>query len=513
MQLLQRNVTLQNGRYRIEKVLGQGGFGITYEGETTTDLGGNLGSMQTTVRVAIKEFFMQDFCQRQEDGRTVKIIANERKVLKYKDKFVKEANKLADISHPNIVKAIHVFEENNTVYYVMLFLKGGSLSSQVKHHPLGRLDPAVAIDYIKQVGNALTYLHNEKKMCHFDVKPANILINSKGQAVLIDFGISKTFSDSTEDSATSSISYSASYSPLELYQPMTKFSPQTDIYSLGATLYYLVTGKTPPEATEINDTGMPEKFPYVTEALWQAICKAMQPRRTDRPATVADWLEMLDNEYIDDAGDDTATVVGGGHTVVDDVDDDDDNDVDIDDPEATSQKTAATTTTKKAKSKGMMFTIAVVFVAIVAAVGGVIAVNVLMPSGPVNKPTASVVEVKPMSTYEAMRELDKTDLTLKQIRDIKKACKNDGTDDEQQKFKKRVNALTLLYQEVLTNPKHEMRVLNNVYRSYQESFSQQQVHAILTIFNKPTALQKKWEGTEMTVNSLAEFEQKINELK
>lgn len=510
MQLLQRNITLQNGRYRIEKVLGQGGFGITYEGETTTDLGGNLGSMQTSVKVAIKEFFMQDFCQRQEDGRTVKIIANEYKVQRYKDKFVMEANKLADISHPNIVKAIHVFEENNTVYYVMLFLEGGSLSSLVKHHTLGRLDPDVAINYIKQVGHALSYLHNEKNMCHFDVKPANILINRKGQAVLIDFGISKTFSDSTEDSATSSISYSASYSPLELYQPMTKFSPQTDIYSLGATLYYLVTGRTPPEATEINDIGMPKKFPYISDSLWQSIVKAMQPRRNDRPATVESWLDMLDNEVYQDDVDDSETVVGGGDIVID-TSERDGKDIVNEDPEKTSQKTSAITTPRKF-SKNLMLTISCVCVAVLIAVISIFAINYFMKRHPNPHPDEEIVLIT-LSTHDALIELNKTSLTIKEIRAIKDGCKNDGTEDEQQMLRKRVNALTLLYQEVLSNPRHEIRILNNIYRSYQEAYSQEQVHAILSIFNKPTAIQKKWEESNMTARTLDEFEQKINEIK
>lgn len=499
MQSLKRNATLQGGQYRIEKVLGQGGFGITYEGETITEVGGNLGQMKTSVKVAIKEFFMQDFCQRQEDGCTVNIVANEKRVLRYKKKFVEEANKLANINHPHIVKAIHVFEENNTVYYVMLFLNGGSLKSTVKRSVLGRLEAPVAVDFVKQVGAALDYLHNEKRMCHFDVKPENILVNNNGQAVLIDFGISKTFDDESGDSgATTSVNYSASYSPLELYKPMTTFSPQTDIYSLGATLYYLLTGKTPPDANEVYNNGLPPKSNYVPDFLWNAIEKAMQPKRSNRPDTVMEWLAMLDEDFIIDDGDDV-----GGETIIED-------DSDTRTGGVTRDDTVGTSSTKAKKSFPLMTVLIVVLVAALAAVGGTLAYKYIS-EGP--GPKTEVVEEQSISTYDAMRKLDKADITLKEVMAIKKTCKNDGTPEEQQKLKKRILALTCIYQQVLYKPEHKVKQLNNVYRSYEEAFSQEQIHAILTIFNKPESIQKKWETSGMTVTSLAEFQEKINELK
>ena len=114
MQHLQPNTTLQGGKYRIERVLGQGGFGITYL------------AVQTSLErnVAIKEFFMKDFCSR---DNTMLTTGNIKLVEQCRKKFIKEARNLARLSHPNIIGVIDVFEENETVYYVMPYLAGGSL--------------------------------------------------------------------------------------------------------------------------------------------------------------------------------------------------------------------------------------------------------------------------------------------------------------------------------------------------------------------------------------------------
>lgn len=239
MQHLQPNTTLHGGKYRIERVLGQGGFGITYL------------SVQTSLRrkVAIKEFFMKDFCSRDETTLSMRTPSNgsNKQVEQYKKKFIKEARNLARLNHPNIISVIDVFEENDTVYYVMPYLSGGSLLDYVKLH--GALSESEAMKYVRQVAKALKYMHEEQHMCHFDVKPANILLDDNDNAVLIDFGISKNYDAFGHETTTTPVGMSEGYAPIEQYQQnVEEFSPVSDVYALGATLYFLLHGKRPVSA-------------------------------------------------------------------------------------------------------------------------------------------------------------------------------------------------------------------------------------------------------------------------
>ena len=234
MQHLQPNTTLQGGKYRIERVLGQGGFGITYMG-VQTSLERNVG---------IKEFFMKDFCSR---DNTMMTTGSFKLVEQYRKKFIKEARNLARLSHPNIIGVIDIFEENDTVYYVMPYLTGGSLDDYVKKH--GTLSETEAMRYVRQIASALKYMHEEQHICHYDVKPTNILLDNKGNAMLIDFGISKNYDASGHETTTTPIGMSEGYAPIEQYQQnVEEFSSVSDVYALGATLYFLLHGKRPVSA-------------------------------------------------------------------------------------------------------------------------------------------------------------------------------------------------------------------------------------------------------------------------
>ena len=248
MQHLQPNTTLQGGKYRIERVLGQGGFGITY---LATQL-----SLQR--HVAIKEFFMKDFCSRDEMTLTLQApsAGSNKLVEQYRKKFIKEARNLARLNHPHIINVMDVFEENDTVYYVMPYLSGGSLHDYVKMH--GVLSEQEAMKYVKQIASALKYMHEEQHICHYDVKPANILLDDKGNAVLIDFGISKNYDVQGQETTTTPIGVSEGYAPIEQYQQnIAEFSPASDVYALGATLYFLLHGRTPISApSRAGGTGL-----------------------------------------------------------------------------------------------------------------------------------------------------------------------------------------------------------------------------------------------------------------
>lgn len=300
---LKQGTLLQNGKYRIEEVLGQGGFGITYL------------AMQVALsrKVAIKEFFMKEYCNREADASHVSVpsIGSKELVGQFRDKFVKEAQNIANLKHNNIIRIHDVFEENNTAYYVMEYLDCGSLSDYVTDK--GRLSEEEAVSYIRQIADALAYIH-EQKINHLDVKPSNILLDKKNNAVLIDFGLSKHYDNTGDQTSSTPVGISKGYAPMEQYKQggVSKFSPETDIYSLGAIFYKLLTGDTPPEADEINENGL--EFPYnlhLSDNIKNAIIFAMQPKRKDRPHSVEEFLECLDEEKVTNQTDNEETKIIG----------------------------------------------------------------------------------------------------------------------------------------------------------------------------------------------------------
>ena len=280
---LKEGSSLQGGRYVIKRVLGAGGFGITYLAEQT-------GLCR---KVAIKEFFMKEFCVRDSADSSVSVptVASKEVVDKFKAKFIKEARNIAALRHKNIISVVDIFEENGTAYYVMEFLQGGSLSDKLAG---GALPEAVAVAYIRQVASALECVH-QNKMMHLDVKPANILIDNEGNAVLIDFGLSKRYDDLGRQTSTTPVGISAGYAPMEQYKPggVGVFTPATDIYSLGATLFKLVTGTTPPDASDVFNEGLPDISQSVSPNVKQAIVAAMMPGVKARPQSISQFLALL----------------------------------------------------------------------------------------------------------------------------------------------------------------------------------------------------------------------------
>ena len=264
MQQLPKNTLLQGGKYRIEKVLGQGGFGITY-----------LATQELLDRkVCIKEFFFKNSCSRTSTGKVaLGTVGNMDLVERFLNKFIKEARTISKLEHPNIIRILDIFMENGTAYYVMDFIEGESLEDIVNSR--GALPEHEAIGYIKQVANALDYLH-QRKINHLDVKPANIMIRKKDNiAILIDFGVSKQYDERGEQTSTTPVGISHGYASMEQYNVggVGTFSPQTDIYSLGATLYKLLTGNTPPQAIEIFNDGFPELPSSISQSIADVIKK------------------------------------------------------------------------------------------------------------------------------------------------------------------------------------------------------------------------------------------------
>lgn len=276
---------LQNGRYRIGKVLGQGGFGITYLAE-------QIGLNRT---VAIKEFFIDGrFVRCPQTSRvSVPSIGGEKLILTYKQKFVKEAQTIAGMNHPNIVHIFDVFEENGTAYYVMEYLGAGILSDKIAGRGLPYKE---AISYIRQLCDALAYVHAQN-ILHLDVKPSNVLFRKPGEVVLIDFGVSRHYSEfQGGQRGASHFGVSRGYAPLEQNNaggPL-QLSPATDIYSLGATFYAMLTGKNPPDAADLVKFGLPPFPVSVPSSFIVLIQKAMHPDVKGRPQGIKEFLVMLD---------------------------------------------------------------------------------------------------------------------------------------------------------------------------------------------------------------------------
>lgn len=287
MQLRQGSL-LQGGKYRIERMLGQGGFGITYLAEQP----------MLERKVCIKEFFFKDYCERDESTSHVTLTtkSNQELVERFRKKFLKEARVISKLRHDHIVQIHDIFEENGTAYYVMDYIEGESLGALIKR--VGSLPEQQALAYIREVASALTYIHS-RSINHLDIKPSNIMLRREDQRLLlIDFGVSKQYDESTfEGTTTTPVGISHGYSPAEQYRRngVQSFSPQSDVYALAATLYKLLTGVTPPEAIEVQDEGLPLEplqSKHVSSTTIAAIVQAMKSR-TQRTQSIEAFVASL----------------------------------------------------------------------------------------------------------------------------------------------------------------------------------------------------------------------------
>ena len=277
---------LQGGKYRITRFIGSGGFGCTYEALHT----------ELEERVAVKEFFVKDFCNRDEATSRVSVATQSKRALveKLRLKFKDEAKAMFRLRHPGIVRVSDVFEENGTVYYVMDFIEGRSLQSIVEEE--GRLPEHRALKYVRQVADALRYIHGHNRL-HLDVKPGNIMVDSSDNAILIDFGASKQYDEENGENTSTLVGKTPGYAPLEqMSNKVVRFFPATDIYALGATLYKLLTGVTPPDAAMLASGGE-ELSPLpltVSGNTRRAVSSAMSLKKDDRPQDIGDFLNILD---------------------------------------------------------------------------------------------------------------------------------------------------------------------------------------------------------------------------
>ena len=272
-----------NNRYKILRFLSSGGFGNTYEAEDLDE-----GS-----HVAIKELFISGTCKRESDDRQVSISVAENRALfrKQKEKFRKEAARLRAINHPGVVKVSDEFEENGTAYYVMDYVRGKSLDDMLRD---GQLNEKKSVQYIKQVLSAIEAVH-DAGILHLDIKPSNVMINENNKAIVIDFGASKQLEtvDGKSLSLSTGIACTPGYAPIEqMSGKRDLMGKHTDIYAIGATLYKLITGITPPDPSEIAVTGSLPDFKASPEVV-AAVKASVQNNFNARPQSIADFRAIL----------------------------------------------------------------------------------------------------------------------------------------------------------------------------------------------------------------------------
>lgn len=289
---LQKGTKLRSGEftYEIVKVLGSGSFGITYLAVTEVA----IGNITTKVKFAIKEHFMSASCYRDDDGKSVLTVPTAKdNVYASLSDFITEAKRLKKLCNNSrgIVHVNETFEANNTAYYVMEYLDGGSLQ---------RCCEEDAISIVLQIAEALKVVHDDHVL-HLDVKPDNIVLKNNGfgktYPVLIDFGISKHFdSNNKPTSSLRAKGASSGYAPQEQYGGVNEFSPKYDIYALGAVLFFLCTGKNPPDAFKISPSQQLlrcELEGIVSPKVKNAILRAMTPNALDRTSTIDKFCEDL----------------------------------------------------------------------------------------------------------------------------------------------------------------------------------------------------------------------------
>lgn len=279
--------------YVLERVLGQGGFGITYLAKDT-----NLDQ-----RVAIKEYLPVDVATRMPDttvrARTEDLRDRYRWGL---ERFIQEARTLARFDHPNIVRVLSVFEFNSTAYMVMRFEEGGTLSSLLDRR--GMLPEADLLRILLPILDGLELVHGAG-FIHRDIKPDNIHIRGDGRPVLLDFGSAR---QSLGSSTTLTILIAPGYAPFEqYYSDPSSQGPWTDIYALGATCYRVICGRAPMDAVSRSKGVLGSTQEVMVPAsvvgagrysgrLLAAIDHALAFAERDRPQTTAEWKRELVGE-------------------------------------------------------------------------------------------------------------------------------------------------------------------------------------------------------------------------
>jgi serine/threonine protein kinase len=260
--------TLVNGRFRVKKLLGYGGYGNVYLVED---------ELRSKNKYALKESLSTTTSERRQ--------------------FSRESKWLMKLKHPNLPEVRDEFEWNGRLYYIMDYIEGENLEDRVD--TFGALPEQQVLGWIRPIGEAIVYLHNQKPaIIHRDIKPGNIIVTRDGRPYLVDFGIAKQVQrGSSRKTTRAARAVSGGYSPLEQYT-RGGTDARSDVYALGSTLYHLLTGICPPEAPDIASgvVRLPEPrqiHSRISKQSEQVIMRAMNQKPDERFQSVRDLLDAL----------------------------------------------------------------------------------------------------------------------------------------------------------------------------------------------------------------------------
>lgn len=282
-------------RYRVGRVLGIGGFGITY-------------AAYDSVRrewTALKEYFPDEWAERRRPGNQI-VPTGRTESMHYqhgKEVFIKEARILCELKNiPNVVNVRDIFTENGTVYMVMELLEGYTLSGYMRRMGMKSMRYQDAGRIIKEAGLALQQVHRHR-LLHRDVGPDNIMLTRQGRIYLIDFGATRVYALNSAKSM--SVLVKPGFAPIEQYSRSGNQGPWTDVYALAATYYYMVTGTKPPGAPEriagAKVIPIEKKVPGIPGYIGRAVEHALSEDGQERPQTVLEFLEemgLLQKPYV-----------------------------------------------------------------------------------------------------------------------------------------------------------------------------------------------------------------------
>ncbi len=290
---LKPGTQLLRGQFTIIKFLNNGGFGITYLARNSLDR-----------EVVIKECFPGAFCQRNRNSVGARSRAHQREFAMIVKLFVQEAKSLAKLIHPNIVGVHQVFEDNDTAYMAIDYVDGRDLQDIIDNDRKS-MTPALIMKMVHKLLGAISFVH-QHGILHRDISPDNILLSKKGEPVLIDFGAARQLATELAGKVLSAMRVvKEGYSPQEFYVSGSVQNDSSDLYSLAATFYHLISGTLPPSSQArlmaIAEAAADPCLPLAGRTLGYpedflaAIDKAMKVLPKERLQSAADWLKLIDS--------------------------------------------------------------------------------------------------------------------------------------------------------------------------------------------------------------------------